>query len=71
MDNEDGAMDRGQDEKQLPPDVLYADIDADSQAPTQIESLCVNCGQNVSNFQPFATKFGDFCRIFAASFFRA
>jgi len=46
MDNEDGAMDGGQDEKQSPPDVLYADIDADSQAPTQIESLCVNCGQN-------------------------
>ena len=28
-------------------EVLYADIDADSQAPTQIESLCVNCEQNV------------------------
>jgi len=27
-------------------EVLYADIDADSQAPTQIESLCVNCEQN-------------------------
>ena len=65
MDNEDGTMDGGQDEKQSPPDVLYAYIDADSQAPTQIESLCVNCGQNVSNCQPFATKFGNFSKIFA------
>ena len=56
MDNEDGAMDGGPDEKLSPPDVLYADIDADSQAPTQIESLCVNCGQNVSisnHLQPY------------------
>jgi len=33
-------------DSQPKPEVLYADIDADSQAPTQIESLCVNCEQN-------------------------